>query len=253
MRRSRIHIALNAWRSWPPVPEVGPNTLGLDDDIEPVEVLDSIERAFGIKITEAEAERCHTVADVYNLLVGRFATVDASADRCVTSMAFHRIRAALGDPEAGPRTSLASLSGLPPKRLFLRLRQATGLVTPAPALASTGLAGAWSVVAGLLMILPSIMLAPRVGWLVPVGLIAAGIALIRLDPGRLSPNHSTLGGMARSVAALNFGKLVEQGGISGPQTLWSALVEVLAQHSTLPKTQITPRTVLLASQLREAA
>ena len=41
------------------------------DELDVVEIIMSLEEAFGINIEEEECEKLHTVGDVYNLMVNR--------------------------------------------------------------------------------------------------------------------------------------------------------------------------------------
>ncbi|MFV4657338.1 hypothetical protein ACNJU0_21060, partial [Mycobacterium tuberculosis] len=59
-----------------------PNSLGLDDDLDPVEALLDLEQAFALKIDNAEASRCETVGDIFDVLHSRFAEQIGKGGAC---------------------------------------------------------------------------------------------------------------------------------------------------------------------------
>ena len=68
------------------------NTLGLDDDLDTVEVQLSIEASFDIRLTTEESASCRTVGDIYNILRNRFPDGPGTQRGCATAMAFYRLR-----------------------------------------------------------------------------------------------------------------------------------------------------------------
>jgi hypothetical protein len=71
-------------------------TLGVDDDLDPVEVVIEIEKAFDIEISASEAEAIFNVGQLFDLLRGKVQAGDANR-KCASAMAFYRIRCALND------------------------------------------------------------------------------------------------------------------------------------------------------------
>jgi hypothetical protein len=91
-----------------------PNTLGLDDDMEPAEVVDELARVFDVAISNEEAESILTVGDFYDLLLRKLVPGEGDG-KCATAMAFYRIRRALRSLGYGqdltPATDLRFLEG----------------------------------------------------------------------------------------------------------------------------------------------
>ena len=72
---------------------IAPNTLGLDDDLDGVELLIAIHRAFDVEISNEDAGTINTMGDLHDLLMSKFE--DTGGEKCHTSMAFYRVRRAL--------------------------------------------------------------------------------------------------------------------------------------------------------------
>ena len=81
---------------------------------------------------------------------------------------------------------------------------------------------------------------------------ALGLVLVLLDPGRLPADCRTLGGLARKIAVLNFGRPHAQGAKARDRDLWAALVEILSEYTLLPKAEIHSGTLILSRQPRSA-
>ena len=230
-----------------------PNSLELDDDLDPVELQQSLEAAFDFRFSDPEAAACQTVGDIYAILTGRFATARDEVGRCVTAMAFYRLRRALSglgiDTGLRPGTPLKGLSPLTIKSLLVEIGTRTGLRLPRHGASLPGTAGALSVFAGFL----GLMALGVVGlhfWPVPLLTAIAGFILIWIDPGQLPADCQTIGDLAQKLAALNFGKLVAEGAEPREKHLWEALLEVLSENSLTPKSEIHPDTLLLRKQFR---
>ena len=71
------------------------NTLGLDDDWEPVEVVEGVEAAFDIRVTDSEAATLLRVGDLHRLLRNRFSNSQEASGHCATAMTYYRLRRAL--------------------------------------------------------------------------------------------------------------------------------------------------------------
>ena len=231
------------------------NTLGLDDDLDTVEVMCNLETSFSIRFTEAEFSAWRTVGDIYSTLRSRISNSTKGAGRCATAMTFHRLRRALSDlsieTRLGPDTPVKGLTTLTTKALFKQISARSGLRMPRPRVALWGTVGAWSILAGLAGLVTTAVFGPH-WWPVPMLAAALGIMLHQLDPGDVPFDCQTLGDLSRKVAGLNFGKLSNEGAELHDKDLWNALVEVLSEDTFLPKQEIRPETVLLQKQLRSA-
>lgn len=232
-----------------------PNTLGLDDDLDPVEAVVRLEKAFAVKISDDEAASCNTVGDIYDLLHSRFATKLGEPGSCMTSMAFYRLRRSLRGIHPGvefrPTTPLTSYAGSNARWFLNRLRKDTGLQLPGPR-------GGWLSGMGWILIFVAVVTSvivavtkgPTTSYFGGIGLFAAGITSIRLDPGALSGDCTTLGELATKASALNYGSLAGWGGAVRPSDLWDAMTEVLSGLSELPTSDISRETLILHRQTR---
>src|SRR5260370_30722052 len=98
------------------------NTLGLDDDLDAVEVFSNLETSFSIRFTDAEASAWRTVGDIYSTLRSRVSNSGKRAGRCATAMTFYRLRRApsrLGiDTRPQPHTPVKRINTLTTQKLF---------------------------------------------------------------------------------------------------------------------------------------
>lgn len=232
-----------------------PNSLGLDDDLDDVELLETLERIFEVQISNEEASRISTVGDLFDLLVAKIPS-NGAGQKCMSAMAFYRLRSAiraLGYSDASaPTSDLGFLEKGKVRAKLKKIEQSSGLDLPSaiatkpgcigallafitvPVLAYFAFPSAVSVLSGLV-----------------AGLIIGGTVLVYVDPGKLPEDCKTLGDLAQKSAALSFGRLVKAGGRHSNQDIWEALVEALSCYQ-LKKPEIARETLLLASQLRKA-
>lgn len=222
------------------------NTLGLDDDLDDVELLQDIEQTFALRFSQAEAEKLYRVEDVYNYLRNRI-EADGLNQRCATALAFYRLRRALAGSASRqvlrPSTELTPFVRGSANRLFRKLNRETGLRMPRTDGWWLSHAGASLCLASLFAILP-VAIFDWSFW-IPLSLFLAGIVAAKLDPGQLPVDCKTLGELSRRVAGLNFAKMQKLGAAARDKDVWNAMIEVIAQHSALPKEQIGPETFLL--------
>ncbi len=70
------------------------NTLGLDDDLDTVELVQNVEEAFGIEITNVEGEHIYTVGELYDLLLSKIPANETDR-KCASATTFYRLRRGL--------------------------------------------------------------------------------------------------------------------------------------------------------------
>lgn len=234
-----------------------PNTLGLDDDLDSVELLIAIERALDVKISDQEASTVATMGDLHQIVVSKLK--GTGGDKCRTSMAFYRARRALqavtGRNDIRPVTPLSDLGGGSPRSLFAEAQKHCDLRLAPLSGTNMGAIGALLILAALVGA-PILLIAHINGWLIlalAVGFIASGMALIRLDPLSFGRELQTVGDLARIMVSDNYGALIRLGGRSDADAVWAALVELAARGSeSLRAEQIKPGTIILQSQFQKA-
>jgi len=229
------------------------NALDLDPEWGAIDLVEEIESTFGIKISDAEAERCITVGDLYNLITTHASDWDLNRRPCGSSAIFYMLRAALPFDRGmiTPSTLLKDLGGDRPRKLFKRIREKTDLRLPTPNLTRLGLLGFGTCFIATIAFFATL----AEGSWAAVGLslvaFAMGIAPIIADPLRLPPNLQTVGDLVRRTAALNAGHLRLTG--RRPPDAWTTLVGLAAEHSTLHPDEVRPDTFLMASLLKSEA
>lgn len=228
------------------------NSLEMDHDLDPVEALTSLEKAFAVTIRDEDAVRCATVGDVYDLLHSRFAAKLGAPGSCMTSMAFYRLRRALrsGHPDVDfrPDTPLVRLAGRNPRRFLRRLERDSGLRLPGPQARWLSGAGCLLAIAAMCgMALLVVTHGPPTSYFASVAGLALGVALGKFDPGALPGECATLGDLATRASTLNYGILAQSGGAVRPGELWNALTDVLSEFSAIPTTDMRRETMLVGS------
>jgi hypothetical protein len=170
-------------------------TLGLDDDLDSVEVVIEIEKAFDIEISASEAEAIFNVGQLFDLLRGKVQAGDANR-KCANAMASYRIRCALNDLRVdigrSPSYDLSLLHRVYTKSFVKLLEERSGLRLPQPAFSLVGkvghalvLVGVFGVVAAIFAALPLTFISVAVGGWLPtasiillLGGLVAGDALV---------------------------------------------------------------------------
>jgi hypothetical protein len=232
-----------------------PNTLGLDDDLDGVELVRSVESAFDVRIPNSDAARMRTVGDLYDWLLDNLQAY-SDGRKCASAMTFYRLRIAFGrlgvDSRMLPSTRLKFLEKGNLKQFFLGLAKETGLRVPLASPGKLTLA-----VCSALVILASAGLTefaflsshgiPILAILVVIAL--AGWWVLARDKGRLPTRLSTFGELAKRMAVMNYGRLIKMGAKHTPDRVWDVLLDLLAGYA-LPKSQIGRETVFLKSQLK---
>jgi hypothetical protein len=242
-----------------------PNSLDYDDDGDDVEIVVEIERAFGVKITDAEAKSIVQVGQLYDVLESKLGPT--SGEKCATAMTFYRLRQAIRQDASlvslDPDTRLADIRDGNPKRAFRKMEERCGLTLPTLLIGWMGMVGfalpLIVVLGGLLgneFLNELVDFGPKPGlaWtLIAAGICCIGAGLVWADPMKLSKRLSTLGDLATVTAALNYGDLVQKGARHSRDELWDALTEVLsAFRATLAPREIHRGTYLLQVTYEEA-
>ena len=242
-----------------------PNTLGLDDEGDDVLIVEELERAFGLKITDEEAKSIVLVGHLYDVLLARLGP--GSGEKCATVMCYYRLRRAILQNAPNlivtPKTKLADICQGNPKLAFRKWGHVAGLTLARPMYSWIGNLGMAIILASILgglfgglfityLDVLEPLPAPTLA-LICAALFCSGVGLMWADPMQLSRRLDTLGDLATVTAALNYGQLIKEGARHRPQELWEALTEVLsAFRDTLSPKDIHRSTHLLQATFDEA-
>lgn len=235
------------------------NTLGLDDEWDPIDIVIAVEKAFDIKITDEEARAVIRVGDFADLLQRKLPQSE-SIGKCPSAMTFYRVRRALRivrpDGKLASTSDLSWLDRNYTKAFCEEVRLMHGIVLPGPSATWMGRLGCWL---GLLIVAIAIlgMVLPHAsgvrGW-VALGVFVSWVPawlLNKADHGRLPKHLRSMDDLVEKTLRLNYGRLVAQGADARPKTVWRHLTQVLAEMSVLPAVEITRDTVCLRSKFDE--
>lgn len=210
--------------------------LDIDAD-DSVDIVVTVEQAFGIKISDSEAEACQTVGDLFRVVCAHIPTVERSDTiTCMTAVTFRELRRAIRSLEPAldlrPATRLSSFAGRRDHRDWhAHLKETSGLSVPHPTLTVR------SMIVGLTLF--GIVVA---GVVATFGYGAAGlfvVASLSVPAGFLIQHYGrrswdanrTLGDLARETAAFNVGQTVKAKGAIRTRELWEALLIVLRPYA----------------------
>jgi hypothetical protein len=220
-----------------------PSSLNLEPDGDDVDFVQEVETVFGLHLTQADVGSWRTVGDVYDTIC-RLMPDDVSRDgACADAMAFYRIRRGLAEFAPGtklkPGTPLRAFEAAGWRNVLDGLATRTGLAMPVPAV--SGVVG----LIALLLLLIGLFGWFALPWFIPASSLVAAVLLLRF--GRVAPpaGSETLGGFARQVSALNYGRLRSTGSRVRPGDVWQGLLDISARHSSLPREKIGRDTLLL--------
>ena len=221
-----------------------PSSLGLEGDLDDVELIQDIEEAFGLRFSDNELAGCWTAGDLFEVVEARLP--QGSGGSCATAMCFYRLRRAL-QPLVGsqlrPHTAVDALEGVSVRRLHRINEQQCGLRPPLPYLSLWG-----CIALALAVALPLGTLALGLAWWVAVASAVPGLMLYRAAPIRLPNDLRTFGDLVRVVSSRSIGTLAQQGARINTSEAWAAFTDILADHSLLAKEAIAPDTLLYAQR-----
>lgn len=218
-------------------------SLGLEGDLDDVELVQDIERAFDIRLSDDELKYCETVGDLFGLVVARLPVERDSADRCASAMCFYRLRRTVltiaPHLELRPSSSIDMLRPISVKALYRAIQRTNGLRPPAPYLSAWGGVSLLGAVA-----VPIVLLWLGAPWWAACIAVLVAIALYRLSPVRLPPRLNTFGELVELVTARSIGTLAVHGARLRPAEAWKALQTVCADHAVTNGGEIYEGTLL---------
>ena len=234
------------------------NSLGLDDDLDGVELVQNLEKAFDIQITDAEAKRIFTVGEIYDLMLKKIPPEDTNR-KCASAMTFYRLRRAIRglchDKKLGPATDLQFLEERRTRTALRNIERETGLRLPPAEMTWIGKLGCLMsvilLVAGGALSLWHHLFVGLAGTTALSVLLAWSI-LRYVDPGKLPNGCRNLSGLTKKTVALNYGRLIKMGAGRRDNEIWDNLLELLSGYC-LPKAEITRETFCLQSKLKKHA
>ncbi|WP_262689833.1 acyl carrier protein [Kordiimonas aestuarii] len=219
-------------------------TIGLGGDGDDVEILEDIEKAFRIKISDEDAAACCTVGDLYELLLTKYDLVatERTDYLCASHRAFNEVRRVIGmlspvDVKPGMRLSDFGL----PSHGAVRAALQRELPVTIPAFAMTRAA----VLIWLSGFFASIVMIAALGlpWLWVIFSVIWFVMAPRYLPVRY---EGTVGELAKQIAGLNYGYYLDYGARADAGAVWDGLTAICMEHCGPTLKRIAPTTLLLA-------
>lgn len=249
------------------------DTLNLAGDGDDLDVIHDVEQTFGIKLTDAEAERTRTVGQLYDLIELKRPNAGSRTLACLSQIAFYQLRRALKgmgiEDEIMPQTPISVLERIGPRSIcpkWRRLAQSSGLDLPRLEtpfrmleerprifgwLTSFVLATLACIWAALGTVLDNPLVLPLGVVAIPalcIGLHCVWWLIFRTVPRRIL----TIGELAREAAGCSFAKLTAENKECASSDRWFALTAIL-RSITGQKIIITRETTFFAKHARPAA
>jgi hypothetical protein len=219
-----------------------PSSLGLQGDLDDIEMLQDVEEAFGFQFADEEISRCRTVGDLFEFIEARLPS-DRLAGGCATAMAFYRLRRAF-QPRVSiklrPKTPISAFAGVPVREMHRIIKRECDLRPPMPYVSAWGCA-----VLMLVIALPVSAFAMGLDWCIAVLSALPAIGIYRFAPIRLPDAVVTFGDLVELVSSRSIGALAQQGARLRVPEAWDAFRDVLADHTSLSRDAIAADTLLL--------
>jgi hypothetical protein len=224
-------------------------SLGLAGDGDEVDLIDSVEKSFGVKFTDEELARISTMGDLYEALVRHLPNTESARRRhCRSATAFRRMQSTLRtmtNDEVRPSTDFSKLVGDRSFRDFVRqLELGSGLSLGANALRGSAffVCASISSVAAICYFVLTVNFS-TFGFLATlamslVGAIFGTIVLLALAAVLMGDriqgfdrDVATVGDLAQRAVHLNFADLTSANAQHHPSDVWKSL-DWLARQET---------------------
>ncbi len=193
------------------------------EDVE--DLLMTLEKAFEVRFVQSDADKVHTVGDLFEVLQARMGTTSQRRQRCLSAVSFYRLKKAVAEAtgiEVGPQTAISDV--FPAKSLASQIKalgDRTGLrLPPVPYAADQSFL--------FLVGIASCLTAFYLGVTTTAGLVALLLGLgafgvLRFAEFPRSMTQHDFGALARETAFFNYGRLTRETGTLSNVDLWNAL------------------------------
>jgi hypothetical protein len=222
-----------------------PNTLNLagDDDLY---ILQAVEAAFDLRISDNEAASIKTVGDFHDLLLRRLPSVTERSSRCLTACTYYALRRALRkrrpDLALNPNSKLSDFASMFDRKSFWKqLAAESGLHLPALEISLP------ATVIGVTMLASPIFWSFIPDPLAPYSILLAilSVPFMALAARSVPAECPTLGRLAEVTVAVNFRRLSERHETLRSRDVWDALI-LLIRQTTGARTPIDRNTTFIA-------
>ena len=229
--------------------ETSPNTLGIDGD-DSMDLLIEAEAAFGIEISDDEAQAIYTVGQFHSVIADKVG--DSNGEKCASSMSFYQLRRAISNvvsqKNLRPKTLLTELTNMYPRTFFKRIQNNLTLTLPDLEMTKIGNLGLTLLGLSLFSIPVSFIFANNFVLLFLLAClgILIGTVLIRIDPRAYAADQATLGGIAKQMTVHNFGQLASSGAKVRSEDIWNTLVKITAPYAMeIEASEISKSTIIM--------
>ena len=225
-----------------------PSSLGLSGDLDDVELIEDIEKAFGMRLSDQDLQHCRTVGDIFALMEAQLPNQDLLGDRCATAMCFYRLRRALQPRivfKLHPQTEISALRDLPVRTIRSIIQKECGLRPPPPYISTLG-----GVALLLTIAMPIAGLALGWPWWIAIATALPPIAGYKIAPVKFPATMTTFADLVRSVSSRSINRLAQEGARLRSTEAWNAFIDILSEHASIPKETIGPDTLIHTAQMK---
>ena len=218
------------------------NSLNLAGDGDDIDLLEDVERVFGIEVSDAEASDMETVGQLHELICNR---IDVRADAaCLSATVFRKLVAGMDGIRVRPQTRIDE--AIEPKasgEVLRKLENATGLKLfirrhPASIGVSTVLTFAFpALVVASWSTLGNLAFVWLLGWLAVPRTSAWSDAVF----GKVPPRVETVGELVTQILPENYSTLAASGVTGNRGDVWKLLVLICSEYAP-GGIKVTPET-----------
>lgn len=210
-------------------------------DGDDVDVVEAVESAFAIEISNEEAEGSETFGQLFDVVSAKFGHSHIVHPKCPGAVAFYKLRSGLRKSGyEGPITPSSDLSGffrsVGARKVRRALANETGLELPGLALSTLSI-----VVLGGILTVGGVAAFMCNSWLLAFSTTCLLLALAFMLPTVLPKKQAQMGAFTQDCVAWNYGHLARLCGGVRSRDIWEALVIVVRESSGTGYTGVIDR------------
>ena len=219
-------------------------TLGLVGDGDDLDLIEAIETAFNLQLTD-EPSKWTSVGDIYEFVLSNADVEQFTQQQCSSQMAFYDVRNAICEllekapgAKIKPDTKFVDLGLKNLKPLQALLEKTYKLAAPSMELSKIGCLCVFILAAAAAIWILHSGFGPGYLFLVFI----AGASSLALLPLRY---RGSIGEFSNTLADLNYARYVNKGARTNPDRIWQALCQVIEDSAEADRHRVGPETLLM--------
>lgn len=212
------------------------NSFDIDPEWGDIDLLEQVERAMGIEVSNFEAANVANFGDLFDLVCSKLEG-PGKPSSCFSAHVFYNLRSSLVDGplarSVGPQTQLAQVRpGGDEREFWSAAENRLGFKIPGNVVGNGCL---FSVFSAITLFCVALFIQTTLTVLLFFVSIGFAFYFLRTDQGHFDvPKQATFGDLAQRIASLNFGLLTRRLGGYRKHELWNSLVTIINEDVGRP-------------------